>query len=49
MNKLLLTFLTLLTAFSAAGYQEGRDTVIARTLEVPPGMLEAEAVYLRAD
>ena len=49
MNKLLLTFLTLLTAFSAAGYQEGRDTVIARTLEVPPGMLSAEAVYLRAD
>ena len=45
----LLTFLTLLTAFSAAGYQEGRDTVIARTLEVSPGMLEAEAVYLRAD
>ena len=45
----LLTFLTLLTAFSAAGYQEGRDTVIARTLEVPPGMLSAEAVYLRAD
>ncbi|MBR6055038.1 MAG: glycoside hydrolase family 2 protein [Bacteroidales bacterium] len=44
-----MTFLTLLTAFSAAGYQEGRDTVIARTLEVPPGMLEAEAVYLRAD
>ena len=48
MNKV-LTAILCLVLFPLAMAAEGRDTVIARTLEVPPGMLSAEAVYLRAD